>query len=584
MERRELPRPSALPAWLAIFSLLAVVCRYAFSAAHPAAPLREAAAAAAVATAPPAPPPTLAGAAAATIPAPALSGPLYAPCLVENWPHVRDQASPLLSAAVAQACRACPAASPVASKLCAIQQLEAEAGAAWRDFLEAVEADTEVHAIIGTRDRAAALHVTLSLWQPPRAEGLHITVLFSASSALQREAYEALAREFPLVTFLERRVQGDYYSMLSAIVGTTSASHILLLADDTQLRLPTNFAQLGALTSLLAVPSEHFAGCGAHANCFGAGSYPRTTITHLGIAQYNEAFKDTRDSPEGWREFMQRTASTFGAGEDHLLEVRLGGAGFSSLQPTMLVANTTACQPYQEKHVLMCYSRPIDGAFTSTLDLLLELVALTGAPTNPGELEAHLTTHNSFPGLGHFEEYTIFFPAQMIFNIQDYHVSLSVRSAETPPLLQELAGAYVAGCRQHPLLAHDFMQWVASEEQGCTCPAYLPSPICPPFFFLLSHTHTHSSSAHCAALFSVLQGTVGAFPSRGPALRTWRLLPRNAHSLRTGTFRQVSMSNAEPGKAANLFLFYLLLRALTPLGGSGAGVRASVGLAALAGK
>lgn len=388
--------------------------------------------------------------------------------------------------------------------------------------------DVEVHAIIGTRDRAAALHVTLSLWQPPRAGGLHITVLFSASTALQREAYLALGRDFPLVTFLERRVEGDYYSMLSAIVGTTSASHILLLADDTLLRLPTNFAQLGALMNLLAVPNAHFAGCGAHANCLGAGSYPRTTISHLGIAQYNDAFKDTHDSPEGWHEFMSRTASVFGSGDDHLYEMRLAGAEFSSLQPTMLIANTTACQPYQEKLVLMCYSRPIDGTFTSTLDLLRELVALTATPSNPGDLEGRLTTHNSFPGLGYFEEYTIFFPEQIIFNINDNHVSLSVRSAETPPLLQELASAFVAGCRQHPLLAHEFMLWIGSKVPGCEC--WVSSS---PVFSAVTNPSPFSS------LFS--QGTVEDFRFLGHAPNKCCHLLRSVRFLRTGTFRQVNM-------------------------------------------
>ena len=289
----------------------------------------------------------------------------------------------------------------------------------------------------------------------------------SASDALQREAYVALGHAFPTVTFLERRIEGDYYSMLSAIVGTTSASHILLLADDTLLRLPSNFARIGSLMDLLAIPNALYSSCGGYDDCFGEGTYPRASISHLGLSQYNAVFKDTHDSAEGWHTFMRQTASTFGAGEDHLYEMRLAGAEFSGLQSTMLIANTTGCSPYQALHVLMCYTRPIDGTFTSTLDLLRELVALAVTPSNPGDLEGSLVGHNFFPSLGFFEEYTLFFPEQMIFNINDAHASRSVRSAETSPLLQELASAFAKGCRQHPLQTPTFMQWVGTEEPGC---------------------------------------------------------------------------------------------------------------------
>lgn len=396
-----------------------------------------------------------------------IPGHLYAPCLVENWPSVRNMATFAVSIAVANACALCPATSVIDSKLCAIQHLTSEASTVWRNFMAAVEANINVRAVIGTRDRAAALYATLSLWQPPRAEGLRITVMFSASSALHRDAYIAIGREFPLVTFLERRFENDYYSMLTAVVSTTSASHILLLADDTLLRLPTNFAQLGGFMNLLAVPSAHFAGCGSYMNCFDEAFYPHTSISHLGIAQYNDAFKDTHVSAEGWHAFMQQTASTFGSGDDHLYEMRLLGTEFSGLQQTLLISNTTGCNPYQDQLVLMCYTRPIDGSLTSTSDFIRELNTMKETPTNPGDLEKYLTNHHGFPGLGYFEEYTIFSPSQLLFNIQDLHAYMSVRSDNSPPLLSVFAEAINNGCRQHPLLANTFMQWLATEEQGC---------------------------------------------------------------------------------------------------------------------
>lgn len=397
--------------------------------------------------------------------------PVYAPCLVENWPSVSKLASPALSLIVARACQACPGTSPIESKLCVIQRLSEESSADWRDFIAAVEKHVQVHAIIGTRDRAAALFVTLSLWQPPRAGNMHITVLFSASNAQQRNAYVALEHDFPTVTFLERHAEGDFFSLLSSTVSTTSASHILLLADDTLLRLPTNFARIGGIMDLLNVPNSFNAACGTYLDCFGEGLFiPRTSISHLGIAQYNDVYKDTHESAEGWHDVMRETASTFGSGDDHLYAVRLAGAEFSGLQPTMLIANTSACPPYLAggRIVLMCYTRPIDGSFTSKADLLQELLALAVKPSNPGELEGHLTNNqNNFASLGYYEEYTLFFPEQIVFNINDFHASMSVRSSESPPILQEFALTFSAGCRQHVPQAQLFMEWVASREPGC---------------------------------------------------------------------------------------------------------------------
>jgi hypothetical protein len=216
--------------------------------------------------------------------------------------------------------------------------------------------------------------------------------------------------------------------------------------------------------AMLGSPASYNATCGSR-KCRGEGPLRRTVVSVLGLAQHNSIYKDTRNGP-GWLYFLNdKVSNSLGDFEDGLYALPLSKPGFKGLQPTVLIANTSGCSPYQKSFVALCYSRPIDGAFTRAQDLSLELEALSTPPSNPGDLEGSLLGHNFFD-LPPFDELTLFFPEQILFNVQDFSAGdMSVRIGGNPKL-QLFADAFVAGCRQHPLKSQSYMEWLGSVNPG----------------------------------------------------------------------------------------------------------------------
>jgi hypothetical protein len=135
-------------------------------------------------------------------------------CSTTLWTHVPSQLlTPPIRTEIEKICnRLHPLpVHPLWARLDTVRMLSVERPKLWQSFFSALVEDSSVEVVIGSRDRAAALHKVLSLLQPPRVSGLRTTVLYSGSEHSHISAYASLAEEFRNITFVDRGLEKNSY-------------------------------------------------------------------------------------------------------------------------------------------------------------------------------------------------------------------------------------------------------------------------------------------------------------------------------------------------------------------------------------
>lgn len=149
-------------------------------------------------------------------------------CSTLLWTHVPSQN--LMASFVAEFEYLCKKLHPIPvhtlkARLDTAHKLSVEHPTLLSNFFMELAKNSVIEVVIGSRDRAAALHKVLSLLQPPRVTGLRITVLYSGSEHAHNEAYLSLANEFVNVNFVDRGLEKNAYfvNLLKILDSSTSS-------------------------------------------------------------------------------------------------------------------------------------------------------------------------------------------------------------------------------------------------------------------------------------------------------------------------------------------------------------------------
>jgi len=135
-------------------------------------------------------------------------------CSASLWTHVSSHLlTPSIRSEIEHVCKRLhpTPVHPLRARLDTARMLSVERPILWQSFFSALVEESFVEVVIGSRDRAAALHKVLSLLQPPRVSGLNTTVLYTGSELSHKRAYASLAEEFRNVTFIDRGLGKDSY-------------------------------------------------------------------------------------------------------------------------------------------------------------------------------------------------------------------------------------------------------------------------------------------------------------------------------------------------------------------------------------
>lgn len=395
-------------------------------------------------------------------------------CYASNWTKdLQQYASPPLIASIDEACRQLAAADAelgpserppshlIYYRTRVISYLLESSPSnkrLWEDFFGRVIADTRVHVLIGSKDRAAALSSVLQLLREYQKGPIRVSISYEGSNDVHVAAYQSLQRDFPQYDFIPRAKDVEdhltpYSSFLQWAL-TTNSTNFAVFSDDTWMRLPASFAAIGALQRVLSNQPDSL-------------ERPYVIASEL-----------------RWKDGMTSMPSMY-------------GSQFVSSVPAhgdlarMVLYNTSKCILWTTGH-RVCYNRDIDGPIFRAADFKTEFSHLNlRGMTHPASFEGSWENYRE-ANLHLFDDFVLAPADEIVFNngLQMVTVReegspiLKDKSASSGAALRlEFSKAISEGCRQNPL-SPEIVQWARSSSEshryGVPMPWNCPAGIIPP--------------------------------------------------------------------------------------------------------